>query len=51
MQIEKTPTHKIETNQLLWDGHTLRMHERRFSKMIYNWVPTRRRKKFRPRKR
>lgn len=44
-------TQCIKKKQLLWYGHTISIHERRLPKMIYYWMPTKRRNKGRSRKR
>ena len=49
MNVEKTLTDKIEEKQLSWYGHMRRMPDDRLPIKCFKWIPTRRRKKGRPR--
>jgi hypothetical protein len=49
METEVTLTDIIEAKQLKWYGHMKRMEEHGLPKKIYEWTPTERKKRGRPR--
>lgn len=50
MNIDKPLTTIIEEKQLTWYGHMRRMNENRMPKKVWEWTPTQRRKRGRPRR-
>jgi hypothetical protein len=51
MDVKNTVLDDIRAKQLLWYGHVQRMDEEILSQNIFNWKPTRRRKRGRPKSR
>jgi hypothetical protein len=51
IKFEGSIVETIEYKRLIWYGHLEMMGDSRWPKKIYNWVPTEKRKKGRPKRR